>query len=319
MRTANPSDTISLELPSAFDPLHPPPPFSSRVRIDFGALTHSGKVRTVNEDAFIIYRASRSWEKLLTSLEPEFLPEHFDEVGYGMAVADGVGGAAGGQLASKMAIQLLMSLILNAARWALKLDNPETREQEVQQVKQQAEEYFKIVDQALLQYAESYPRLQGMGTTLTCGYSVGDDLFVLHIGDSRAYLFRQDSLKRLTHDQTVAQALADAGAIQPQEVSTHRMRHTLTSCLGGKSSKIQIEIRHLRLLDGDRLLICSDGLTDLVQENEVADVLRAFPDSAKACQELMNRALDKGGTDNVTVLVASYAIPPQELESKPSS
>src|SRR5687767_15646387 len=92
------TDTITLELPSVFDPLQPPVAFSSRVKIDFGALSHVGKVRTVNEDAFIIYRASRTWEKLLTSLEPEYLPEEFAEHAYGMAVADGVGGSAGGQV-----------------------------------------------------------------------------------------------------------------------------------------------------------------------------------------------------------------------------
>ena len=312
------TDTITLELPPVFDPLHPPVPFSSRVKIDFGALTHVGKVRTVNEDAYIIYRASRTWEKLLTSLDREYLPDEFAEHAYGMAVADGVGGSAGGKVASNMAIRLLMSLILNAARWALKLDNPETRDREVQTVKEQAEQYFKIVDQALLEYAEEYPRLKGMGTTMTGGYSVGDDLFILHIGDSRAYLFRQDQIKRLTHDQTVAQALADAGAIRPQEISTHRMRHTLTSCLGGQSSKIQMEIRHLRLVDGDRILLCSDGLTDLVNENEVAAILRAVPESSSACQKLLDRALELGGTDNITVLLATYMIPVPEPDSNSS-
>lgn len=316
MRNANQTQTIALEFPSIFDPLQPPIPFSSRVRVDFGALTHTGKVRAANEDAYIIYRASRSWQKLMTSLDSEYLPDNFEEHGYGMAVADGVGGAAGGQVASQMAIRLLMSLILNAARWALKLDNPETRDEEVLQVKQNAEEYFRIVDQALIQHAEAYPRLKGMGTTLTGGYSVGDDLFILHIGDSRAYLFRQDSIRRLTHDQTVAQALADAGAIAPQEISAHRLRHTLTSCLGGKASKIQMEIRHLRLLDGDRILLCSDGLTDLVSEDEVADVLRAAPASSDVCQKLLDLALDRGGNDNVTVLVAGYSIPILNQENK---
>jgi protein phosphatase len=122
-------------------------------------------------------------------------------------------------------------------------------------------------------------------------------------------LFRQNNLKRLTHDQTVAQALADAGAITPEEVSAHRLRHTLTSCLGGESAKIQMEIRHLRLMDGDRLLLCSDGLTDKVSEAEVADTLRAAEGSTKACHSLVNLALQKGGADNVTVLVARYSIP----------
>ena len=315
MRNPNNTDTRIVEIPYLFDPLQPPRPFSSLIEIDFGVVTHAGKVRTVNEDSYIIYRTSRSWEKLHTSLEQEYLAGRFDEHAYGMAVADGVGGAAGGQVASKMAIRLLMSLILNAAKWAMKLDNPETRETEVQDTKHLAEEYFRKVDQALLEYAEDFPRLKGMGTTLTGAYSFGDDLFVVHIGDSRAYLFRQNLLKRLTHDQTVAQALADAGAIAQDEISTHRLRHTLTSCLGGQSSKIQMEIRHLRLMDGDRLLLCSDGLTDLVTEAEVTDVLRMKTDSTAACEYLLDLALQKGGTDNITILLAGYSIPSEPLEA----
>lgn len=308
MRNFIDADTVILELP-LMDPLQPPRPFSSLVQIDFGAMTHTGNVRANNEDAYIIYRTGRYWEKVKTSLDVVDLPERSDEMGYGLAVADGVGGAAAGEVASTMAIRVMVSLLLNAAKWALKLDNPETREAELQDVKVRAEAYFQSVDKALLEHAEAYPRLKGMGTTLTGAYSFGDDLFILHIGDTRAYLFRQNNLKRLTHDQTVAQALADSGAIPQEDVSTHRLRHTLTSCLGGESRKIQMEIRHLRLQDGDRLLLCSDGLTDSVSETEVAEVIRSTEGSGEACQTLVNLALQKGGKDNVTVVLARYSIP----------
>lgn len=308
MRNASDADTVITEI-LPIDPLQPPRPFSSLVGIDFGAVTHAGKVRPNNEDAYIIYRSGRYWEKVRTSLEAGDLPDRLDEMGYGMAVADGLGGAAGGEVASSMAIRVLMSLILNAAKWALKLDNPETREQELQDVKERAEMHFHTVDKALMDYTEAYPRLKGMGTTLTGAYSFGDDLFILHIGDTRAYLFRQDSLKRLTHDQTAAQDLADAGAISQEAVSTHWLRHSLTSCLGGESGKIQMEIRHLRLMEGDRLLLCSDGLTDMVSEPEIAAVLRATVASDETCGALLNLALQKGGKDNVTVVLARYSIP----------
>jgi PPM family protein phosphatase len=310
MSTNDSDETVIRELPFAVDPLQPPRPFSSLVSIDFGAITHAGKVRPINQDAYIIYRSGRYWEKVETSLEATDLPDRSDEIAYGMAVADGMGGPAAGDVASSMAIRVLVSLILNAAKWALKLDNPETREAEVQDVKVRAEDYFQRVDQTLLDYVEAYPRLKGMGTTMTGAYSFGDDLFILHIGDTRAYLFRQNKLKRLTHDQTVAQALADAGAISPEEVSTHRMRHTLTSCLGGESRKIKMEIRHLRIIDGDFLLLCSDGLTDMVSEDEITEVLNVTEGSANACNKLVELALQKGGNDNITVLLARYSIPP---------
>ena len=315
MRSASDADTVVMELP-LMDPLQPPRPFSSLVQIDFGAMTHVGNVRSNNEDAFIIYRAGRYWEKVKTSLEAGDLPDRSDEMGYGMAVADGVGGATAGEVASSMAIRVLVSLILNAAKWALKLDNPETREVELLDVKQRAEAYFQRVDHTLMEYTEAYPRLKGMGTTLTGAYSFGDDLFILHIGDTRAYLFRQSNLKRLTHDQTVAQALADSGAIPQDEVSSHRLRHTLTSCLGGESRKIQMEIRHLRLMDGDRLLLCSDGLTDMLSEPEIAEVMQAKEGSSEACHDLLNLALEKGGADNVTIVLARYSIPAAEVKKQ---
>ena len=310
MSNASNAETAIFELPQLLvDPLQPPLPFSSLVQIDFGGVTHPGNVRPKNEDSYIIYRAGRYWEKLKTSLEAGDLPERSDELGYGMAVADGVGGAAAGEIASSMAIRVLMSLILNAAQWALKLDNPETRESELQRVKARAEERFQSIDQALMQHAEDYPRLKGMGTTLTGAYSVGDDLFILHIGDTRAYLYRNGTLKRLTHDQTMAQALVDAGAISQESVSTHRLRHTLTSCLGESPRTIEMEIRHLRLLDADRLLLCSDGLTDMVSDPEIAEVMRTTVESAEACTALLNLALKKGGKDNVTIVLARYSIP----------
>ena len=309
MRNLSDADTVIFALPPSVDPLQPPRPFSSLVAIDFGAITHAGKVRTNNEDAYIIYRTGRYWEKVKTSLEAGDLPDRSDELGYGMAIADGMGGAAGGEVASNMALRVLVSLILNAARWGLKLDNPDTRETELKDVKDRAETYFQGVDQALLEHAEAYPRLKGMGTTLTGAYSFGDDLFILHIGDTRAYLFRQGTLRRLTRDQTMAQALVDAGAISAEDVSTHRLRHTLTSCLGGEKGQIQMEIKHMRLMDGDRLLLCSDGLTDMVSEPEIAEAIRATIGSGEACQTLVNLALQKGGKDNVTAVMARYSIP----------
>lgn len=308
MLAVSDADTISYDL-SSVDPLQPPRPFSSLIQIDFGAKTHPGNIRSNNEDSYIIYRAGRYWEKLETSLQAGDLPDRSDEIGYGMAVADGVGGAAAGEVASAMAIRVLMSLILNAARWALKLDNPETRDAEVQKVKQSSEVYFQKVDQALMEHSEAYPRLKGMGTTLTGAYSFGDDLFILHIGDTRAYRFRRGALKRLTHDQTMAQALADVGAISAEEASTHRLRHVLTSCLGGEKGQIQMEIRHVRLMDGDRILLCSDGLTDMVSEPEIAEAMKATEASSETCAALLNLALQKGGKDNVTLVLARYTIP----------
>ena len=105
-----------------------------------------------------------------------------------------------------------------------------------------------------------------MGTTLTAAYSMGVDLFIIHLGDSRVYLYRDGVLRQLTKDHTVAQAMADAGYIAPEEVRHHVKRNALTNFLGGHNGQVKADVRWLRLTDGDRLLLCSDGLNDMVDD-----------------------------------------------------
>lgn len=308
MSNAAEMDTMELEIPLLMDPLKLPEPYSSKVQIDFGAKTDTGKVRKNNEDAYLICRIGRYLQKLDSSLSEGDLPNRFDEMGYAMVVADGMGGMAAGEVASNMAMRVLVSLVLNASKWALKLDNPATREAEIHSTMKRAEEYFEKVDKALLEHAESFPRLKGMGTTMTGAYSFGKDLFVVHVGDSRAYRYRKGELKMMTHDQTMAQVLADAGQVL-SEASSRRLRHTLMSCLGGQEAQIQLEIHHHQVLDGDRYLLCSDGLTEMVGDTEIANILKKVESSEEGCQKLVDLALDKGGVDNVTVLLARYSMP----------
>ncbi|HET6267094.1 MAG TPA: protein phosphatase 2C domain-containing protein [Acidobacteriota bacterium] len=308
-------DTADYEFPAVTVPLHPPVPFSSLVKIDFGACTNMGNVRKNNEDAYLICRTGRYWERLHTNLGESELPDRFDENGYAMAVADGMGGAVGGEIASSMTLRLCVSLTLNAAKWALKLDNPETRDYEIQKTMERCEAYFRKVDQLLTQQVDANPWLKGMGTTLTGAYSTGDDLFVIQIGDSRAYLSRRGHLQRLTHDHTVAQLLADMGDITPDQVATHQLRHTLTSSLGGREGKVKIDVQHLQLIQDDRLLLCSDGLTEMVRDEIIAEVMSKDLPAQTICQELVDRALQAGGEDNVTVAMARYSIPPRPKQT----
>ena len=141
-----------------------------------------------------------------------------------------------------------------------------------------------------------------MGTTMTGAYSIGDDLFVIHVGDSRAYLYRDGVLRRLTRDHTHAQMLADAGIIQPDAVATHRLRHVLTNALGGEESKGEAEIHHMRLFDGGQILLCSDGLHDIVDDETMAEILKTQRGASSTCRSLVDAALANGGKDNVTVV-----------------
>lgn len=302
-------DTAEFRIPVLGESLVSPIPPSSRVQVEFGAVTHRGNVRDQNEDSFIVYRVGRYWEKLATSLPPQELPDRFEEFAYAMAVADGIGGQSGGEVASKLAIRVIVNLVINSHRWALRLDNPETRDEEIAAAKKRVEDYFHRVDAALTEHADRYPRLAGMGTTMTGAYTSSHDLFTIHVGDSRAYLFRGGKLNQLTHDQTLAQQLADTGAISPEEAAHHYLRHTLTSCLGGQNGRVAVDVRLWHLLEGDRVLLCSDGLTEMVSEAQIAQVLSTTPGSQPACETLLNLALHQGGKDNVTVLLAKYHWP----------
>ena len=144
---------------------------------------------------------------------------------------------------------------------------------------------------------------------MTAAYSLGRDLFIAQVGDSRAYRFRDGTLQLLTRDQTHAQMLANEGLIRQQDVARHRLRHVLTSALGGIQSQMRTEIERTTLADGDRLLLCSDGLTDMV---DGCRDRRSAPTGAAVrggVSPARDRALANGGKDNVTVVLARYSMP----------
>jgi protein phosphatase len=221
-----------------------------------------------------------------------------------MFIADGMGGMAAGEVASRLAIMTALKLVNRSPKWGFKINKKEARE-----LFERVRDHVKAIDEAITRKSEDDHRLFGMGTTLTVAYSAGVDLFIIHLGDSRAYLFRKGHLQLLTKDHTVAQAMADAGYIAPEEVRHHRKRHVLTNFLGGHSGKVKGDVRWLRLADGDRLLLCSDGLTDMVDDNSITEIMLKNEKPKEAAQMLLEEALLRGGTDNVTVIVAAYQIP----------
>jgi serine/threonine protein phosphatase PrpC len=299
-------DTEEFTLPPPPD-VRDPQSISACVEVDLGALSDAGKVRPKNEDHFLVARFERNMQTLLTNLPPGHIPVSASETAYSMLVADGMGGHAAGEIASRNAVSLLVDLFLRTPDWILRYD-----EGWLQKVRQRMEWRFQRVQEALTDQAREDPALTGMGTTLTMACSGGADLILVHVGDSRAYLFRQNKLHRLTSDHTMAQSLADVGAISHEEVATHPLRHILTNVLGGKGERVKVEYRELRLADGDQILLCTDGLTDLVPDVAIRDVLRNAATAADGCRALMNLALESGGKDNVTVVLGRYRIPDEK-------
>jgi serine/threonine protein phosphatase PrpC len=277
---------------------------SATVKVDFGGISHTGKVRLINEDHYMITRLGRDQEMLLTNLPKGDVPEHFQESGYAMVVADGMGGAARGDEASRLAISTLAHLGLQFGKWNLRINKEIARE-----VSDRAARFYQRVGEAVIEEGRKDPSKTGMGTTLAGAFSAGSDLFVCSVGDSRVYLFRRGRLLPLTRDQTYAQLLADIGQIPQHEVASHHLRHILTDAIGVGSGKVNVKVRHVPLLDEDMLLLCTDGLTDMVDEEEIEAVLMRGLSAQDACQTLVDLALEHGGKDNVTVLLAKYEIP----------
>ena len=171
-----------------------------------------------------------------------------------------------------------------------------------------AAERFGRIDQALAEEAVEGPQLHGLGTTLTLAASLGWDLLLAHVGDSRAYLFRGGTLYQLTRDHTWVGELHQAGMITQAEAAAHELRHFLTRHLGANKGA-RPDVQRLALADGDCLLLCTDGLSDMVSDAEIADVLADGGTSEAMSQRLVERTLAAGGKDNVTVVVAQYRAP----------
>ena len=282
-----------------------PKPASSNVHADFSAVSHTGKVRIHNEDHYLVSRVSRKQEIVETNLPKGSLPEQTGDDGYLFIVADGMGGMAAGEVASRLAISTSVKLFQRSEKWGFKVDHRETRE-----LFDRFNHDLQEIDRTLTERSAADRNLLGMGTTLTVAYSMGVNLFVVHLGDSRAYLYRDGTLRQLTRDHTVAQALADAGHISHEAVRHHARRNALTNFLGGHNGKVKADVRWIRLADGDRLLLCSDGLNEMVDDASIARILgRRGTTPRDATRSLLNEALDCGGKDNVTIIVADYRIP----------
>jgi serine/threonine protein phosphatase PrpC len=288
--------------PSDVRPLFAARP-ASVVRADIAGLTHPGHVRTNNEDHFLVTRATRALETMQTSLPAGDVPVHAEEVNYVMVVADGMGGHAAGEVASRLTISALVGLALQIPDWIFWADGEHALEMErrTRQVVQQVG--AMLVDRGRQDHA-----LRGMGTTLTAARSCGRDLLIVHVGDSRAYLLRAGRLERLTKDHTYAQQLVDAGQLSPSDVTLSGFCHVLTNALGGNAEHVEVDVDLLPLEDGDRLLLCSDGLTDSVDDDTISATLASALPSSDICQRLLQLALDGGGRDNVTMVVAAFSL-----------
>lgn len=271
------------------------------VAVDVGGLSHRGYVRAQNEDHFIITRWRRSRDVLLTNLPPDLLRAP-DDTAYVLTVADGVAGAASGEVASALLLQLGWDLTTNVVNWQFRFTDAQMAE-----LREKYWLYGQLIHRAIRERALADERLRGMATTATSVLCSGLHAVVGHIGDSRAYLYRAGKLQRLTSDHTLAQQFVDEGLIASVEQAPRVLRNVLLNCLGGDYPDVKVDTYGLQLADLDRLLLCTDGLTDMVDEAAIGGILALHAESQTAASALVDRALENGGRDNITVVVAAFA------------
>ena len=289
-------DTVTLP------PLPPPPPPETHAPLcvrSFG-LTDVGKVRATNEDQFLIAVLLKALQVDQTSL-PQRAVQHSSDRGYLFVVADGMGGHAGGEQASALAVDSVETFILGTFKWFAQFQRPEQ-----DQVLADFQSALGQANARVLAEAAGNPELHGMGTTLTLAYSRNDVLFVAHVGDSRCYLCRQGVLSRLTRDHTLVEDMVRRGALRAEDVAKHRGRHVITNVVGGVSAELKVEVHKIHLEDGDRMLLCSDGLTEMVPDEELNQILLGEVEPEQACRRLVSRANEAGGRDNITAVVVHF-------------
>ncbi len=271
-------------------------PREAKFSLDAAAASHVGKVRRNNEDHYAVIRQTRSREVLFTNLPQDGLVLPSDEA-YGLVVADGVGGAASGDVASQLALSTMFELAGRATSWVMKFTDLDAQE-----IHQRVEAYVTEIQKTLRFVSEQNPKLAGMGTTWTSAHVFGKHAVIVHIGDSRAYLHRNGELQLITRDQTLGQEMVDAGL---NEEDVRRFRHILTNSLGGSHDEVEAIVYHVELTPGDRLLLCTDGLSDMATREEIVDVLQREQTPRSACDALIQIALQAGGKDNITVAICN--------------
>ena len=257
------------------------------------AKTDQGRTREHNEDRFLVADLTRR----LASLQPEVRQHHIGERGSLFVVADGMGGAAAGEIASEMATDTIYAHLVKT--WNIEPDATPQR------FAYRLKEAVEVANASIHAHAKAHPDVRGMGTTTTAAGVLADHLYLTQVGDSRAYLVRGGVAHQLTKDQSLMQRLVEAGELTEEEAAHSERRNIILQALG-PDPKVKVDLTHQEVRRGDTLVLCSDGLSGLVKKEEIARIVSAATDLAAACDELVALANQRGGPDNITVVLARF-------------
>ncbi len=264
------------------------------IRVQVFGKTDVGRSREHNEDRFLVADLTRKD----ASLQPQVRQHDLGDRGSLFVVADGMGGAAAGELASQMATDTIFAHLMKA--W-----NAET-EATAQRFAHRLKEAVEVANASIHAHAKAHPEVKGMGTTTTAAGVLGDHLYLTQVGDSRAYLVRGGVAHQLTKDQSLMQRLVEAGELTEEEAAQSERRNIILQALG-PDPKVKVDLTHQDVRRGDVLVLCSDGLSGQVKKEEIAQIVtQASGDLAAACDKLIALANERGGPDNITVVMARF-------------
>lgn len=285
---------------------------TSETRLPGSALEVAGKSdvgrsREINQDHYLVADLQRLLQIRDTNVAEEECQRLFaSPPGHLLVVADGMGGHASGEVASSTAVGSCARYVIDMMQWFIKLS--ESNEEDF---RDELSECLRSVQRRLWSKSNGARR---MGTTVTMAYILWPRMYVVHAGDSRCYVLRNGDLQQVTTDHTLAQQMVDSGAIAPEEAATSRWRHVLWNCVGGSDRTVQPEVTKVVLQPSDRILLCSDGLTGMIEDGEIQEVLESLADCRSATDELVRRSNEAGGKDNITVIVGQFHEPKPEAQ-----
>lgn len=239
----------------------------------FAVKSHTGLVREKNEDSFSIITGQSGIPVVLV-------------------IADGMGGHNSGEIASKMAVDHISSRILEMP------SNPAMEDSILEFISRLMEEANTRIYSLSSKKGANY----GMGTTLITAVAFENKLFIGHAGDSRVYLIRNGRIERITTDHSLIEELVRTGTLSRSEADNHPRKNIITRAVGCNES-IQIDTYKCDIYDDDIFILCTDGLTNMLSEDEIVEVAESAPSPEAACEELVDRANKNGGEDNITVII----------------
>lgn len=255
--------------------------------------TDVGRTREHNEDTFAVADLTA----MNASLQPEVRTHRLGDRGSLFVVADGMGGAAAGEVASAMATEVIIAEV--DRRWRASGDqDPEIFAHTLRLA-------TEVANTKINTYAQTHPENRGMGTTVTVAGMLGDTLYVCQVGDSRAYIVRDGQAIQITKDQSLMQKLVEAGEITAEEAEVSERRNIILQALGPEAA-VKVDLTSQQVMHGDVLILCTDGLTGQVRAHEIAEVVSAEPDLVDVCKKLIDLANEAGGPDNITVVAARF-------------